>query len=804
MYKISTMRFLLAVGLFLSLGFQAKAQYKFYITSEAADPYAFCVGNTVTFHLDYNSGYQPDSVFMQNGTTRIIADGDWTVTGRQYDFKVALKPDTYDPILHVYRNGTLSRLLLDKRISVYDNPKADFKVITDTSTCGKHVFTCLENKSTGGINKHSITNISIAWGDGETSTQLGDTLCHIYTSTGSMDHIYTVVDSKGCEDRKEVPQALDVKSSIAFASKLTVGKLDSLSQKAPLEITLKNAGSTELDSLEIATVQIVQQTDAYGYRQAFYGPYNFTKGSNGFIDPYGKLIQNLEPGKYRINMALKSHNGCQGAASANIIVGHFSKARVYYKCANEPVRFVDSTFYWNKLGQAYCDLINWHNNYTCIDTNDFFKRPKNVRKKLFGKIAGYTPPTVAERIAWDFENDGIIDLWDQHSPSHTYTSTGNKTCAIWTRDSTGEWQKSLVKFYLNEIKPAVRLESGLTYICPPQTVKLQFLDTSRVPQTIKYLWGKSSRSEIKDGYRTLNIRNIDTLSFDVETEKGCRVSFTERHLVKILGPRSSFVRLSDERLCKGDYIEYRNTSDSADYRWTVNGRIGSDSETEYFTTKDLRTNNFESYTYVTLNSSLTVFNPDIKKEEVCTTEFDPYPERYTRIFYPHSTEFEAHKRLGPAEMEFKVLDSLPENATNYYTINGGPKQLITNAVDTSRRSWYFGIDFGTYGKYEVCLYSYTSLCSDSFCTTIWTDDVGINDVSISHVKAYPNPVNDALTLSSKADGWYEIRCLTGQLLLSAKLNEGQQQIDLALLAKGSYILQVQTEDKRVSMPLVKN
>lgn len=799
------MKLLLSIGLLFGIYSQATAQYKFYITSDAADPYGLCAGNTISFHLDHDTVYQPDSVLMLNGAAKLIANDDWTITEGKYDFKTTLKSGTYDPILYIYRKGALTRLILDKRISIYDNPKADFKVIMEAGTCG-NVFTCLENKSTNSANKYPITSISIDWGDGETSSTLGDTLCHVYTSTGSMNHVYTVVDSKGCQDSKEVSKALDVKSSITFNLDLSVGKLDSVSQKAPLEIAMKNAGSTELDSLEIATIKIAQHANAHGNSQALYGPYSFTKSSNGFIDPFGKLVQNLEAGKYRISMALKSHKGCQGVAFAELTIGHLSKIRADYKCADEPVKFIDSTFYWNKLGQNYCDLINWWGNTTCIDTNDFFKRPNDVRKRLYGKISGYKPPTITERIAWDFENDGIIDLWDQHSPSHSYPSPGNKTCAMWTLDSTGTWQKSIVTFYLHEVKPSARLHNGLTHACITENVKLKLQDTSRVPQTIKYIWRNGSRSEIKDEYLNLNLQSENALFFDVETDRGCRVSFTEENLIKVIGVKTSFIRISDETICNGEFLEYRNTSDSAGYVWTIESRA----KTESYTTKDLRVNFFEGkpdalgVLSVRLSSYITFFNPDTEKDEKCYSYFETDRTTDTHISRPHSAEFEPYKRLGTAEMQFKVLDSLPKNATNYYSINGGPKQLITKVTDVEWRSWNFNIDFSTYGKYDVCLFSYTPLCSDSFCTTIWTDDVGMGDVNNSHINAYPNPVTDVLTLSSKEQGWYEIRNLTGQLLLSDILKEGPQQVDLSLLAKGSYILQVQTEEESLSMPLVKN
>ena len=46
-------------------------------------------------------------------------------------------------------------------------------------------------------------------------------------------------------------------------------------------------------------------------------------------------------------------------------------------------------------------------------------------------------------MAWDFTNDGIIDLWNVHAPKHIYHDPGTYECALWTMDSLGQWQKTV-------------------------------------------------------------------------------------------------------------------------------------------------------------------------------------------------------------------------------------------------------------------------------------------------------------------------------------------------------------------------
>lgn len=797
------MRLLLAMSLLLGICSQARAQYEFYVTTETPDSHSFCAGNLITFHLEYKSGYRPDSAFVIEGTERIIDNSGWTRAGREYTFIVALKPNTYDPALHIYKNGTLNRLLLHKKISVHGKPKASFKFLDEPSICSGSLFTCLKDESNTGLQNHPITDILINWGDGESSNQLADTLCHIYTDGGSNELTYTVVDSTGCKDSVHIVDSIFTKPGFSMSKGILLGKLDSVSQNAALEIALK--GSAAFDSLKHATVHVQQIADAHGLSTTFSNSYVLKKKANGFVDPLDKMAQKLGVGKYSIKIAITSAGRCQDTLRREVIVGHLSTAKIDVKCAQESVHFSDSNYYWYKTGQAYCEQAKWSRNSTCVDQNNFFKYPKGIRTGMFGRFPNYTLPETAERVAWDFQNDGIIDEWDVHTPRHKYEDGGNKVCALWSLDSTGVWQKSLLKFYLNEVKPVARLANGLTYICPPQTEAILFQDTSRKAETITTVLENGHRSNPDSPQFSLNINNNTPLSFTIQTESGCRVSFVEQNAIKILGAQSNFERISNDSICAGDFMEYRNTSGPAKYEWLLGGKNKGIYEYKSLFMNDLKTDYYHNKKMtVRLLSTTTEYNPDTKKEETCTTEFPNWNPSRMLISQPQSCKLIPNQRLGTAEMQFKVLDSLPKNATNYYSINGGPKQLITKVTDVEWSSWNFNIDFGNYGKYDVCLFSYTPLCSDSFCTTIWTEDVGMGDVNNSHINAYPNPVTDVLTLSSKEQGWYEIRNLTGQLLLSDILKEGPQQVDLSLLAKGSYILQVQTEEESLSMPLVKN
>ena len=67
---------------------------------------------------------------------------------------------------------------------------------------------------------------------------------------------------------------------------------------------------------------------------------------------------------------------------------------------------------------------------------------------------------------------------------------------------------------------------------------------------------------------------------------------------------------------------------------------------------------------------------------------------------------------------------------------------------------------------------------------------------------YPNPANDFITISGATNARIVISDLKGRMLLNVQAGSSNQ-IDIRSLAKGIYVLKVQSEDKQVVGKLVK-
>ena len=72
------------------------------------------------------------------------------------------------------------------------------------------------------------------------------------------------------------------------------------------------------------------------------------------------------------------------------------------------------------------------------------------------------------------------------------------------------------------------------------------------------------------------------------------------------------------------------------------------------------------------------------------------------------------------------------------------------------------------------------------------DCTGLNNLSFNiynlSFQVYPNPTNGLVYLESRFENDIIILNALGQIVYSAKLNAGQQQLNLEHLAKGMYVL----------------
>lgn len=131
------------------------------------------------------------------------------------------------------------------------------------------------------------------------------------------------------------------------------------------------------------------------------------------------------PGKYVISTQSRAKHGpqfCFGLQAKEIWIGQLQCFRFddSVLCKEQTVTFIDSIYYWDPRGTAYCELINWWENTTCIDTNKFFYSPDSnvarntwhdnpaVRWRENTNVKYTNDLNINEMIAWDFNTPRYV------------------------------------------------------------------------------------------------------------------------------------------------------------------------------------------------------------------------------------------------------------------------------------------------------------------------------------------------------------------------------------------------------------
>lgn len=98
-----------------------------------------------------------------------------------------------------------------------------------------------------------------------------------------------------------------------------------------------------------------------------------------------------------------------------------------------------------------------------------------------------------------------------------------------------------------------------------------------------------------------------------------------------------------------------------------------------------------------------------------------------------------------------------------------------------------------------------SLMSDWVSVPFTTPAVaGLNNAAFAGFKAYPNPVNDLLTVDNNiAIDKIEIYNVTGQLILQQEVKSRSVQINVAKITSGAYLLNIYAGDSRKNVKFIK-
>ena len=86
-------------------------------------------------------------------------------------------------------------------------------------------------------------------------------------------------------------------------------------------------------------------------------------------------------------------------------------------------------------------------------------------------------------------------------------------------------------------------------------------------------------------------------------------------------------------------------------------------------------------------------------------------------------------------------------------------------------------------------------------------ETGIKDVannaSLNGLDLYPNPVCDILTINSTQKTVAEIFDTTGRLMISRIVEGSNNKINVQQLAKGIYIVKLNSKDSEISRKIIK-
>lgn len=112
------------------------------------------------------------------------------------------------------------------------------------------------------------------------------------------------------------------------------------------------------------------------------------------------------------------------------------------------------------------------------------------------------------------------------------------------------------------------------------------------------------------------------------------------------------------------------------------------------------------------------------------------------------------------------------------------------------------------GTYNVCLIASDSCASDTLCQSVTVGTVGIEGGLASGLSVYPNPTQDALTVSFELpqaiDGKLIVMDATGRTVWEMVVSSGSQsvRIDLGNLPKGMYFIRLATDEGNAAMPVI--
>ena len=148
---------------------------------------------------------------------------------------------------------------------------------------------------------------------------------------------------------------------------------------------------------------------------------------------------------------------------------------------------------------------------------------------------------------------------------------------------------------------------------------------------------------------------------------------------------------------------------------------------------------------------------------------------------------------GQLGSSFSIMSTFPVHVSgldHIVAIAGSANHSL--ALKSDGTLWVWGENtFGHLGLGDT-LNRMVSTQVNSLCTIL---SVPTKDKEEMSVLIYPNPVTSILTVSTEGEKIKELSVINviGEILLKEEVNGKERNVDISTLAKGMYLLQVQTE-----------
>jgi uncharacterized repeat protein (TIGR01451 family) len=148
----------------------------------------------------------------------------------------------------------------------------------------------------------------------------------------------------------------------------------------------------------------------------------------------------------------------------------------------------------------------------------------------------------------------------------------------------------------------------------------------------------------------------------------------------------------------------------------------------------------------------------------------------------------------PVGLTYKVtfFDSYQQTTPPFYVTSSDP---LTRYVYSPLSSFYYVKIESNNANYSVLPYQIE--VSNANCS------LSVSEVFKSSFNAFPNPVNNSLTVSIQEDANYSLITVNGQVVKQGQLQKGENTLNTSSLSNGLYFLQVRTQEGVSTKKIVK-